>query len=1102
MSWVAALVVAGSGLAAQVAPSTASTRAAASPAAVADDAMPGGYHPVPAARLLDTRNGTGAPAGLRAAGSTTSLPVLGAHGVPASGVSAVLVTVVATGTTGDGYLTAFPHGVASPQASTLNWTAGRTVSNTALVRVGSGGAVDLRVSGSGAHLVADVVGWVLDPAASPGPGGVTALTPSRLLDTRSGVGAPARPARGGSVLGLAVAGRGGVPASGAGAVVLNVTVADASAGGHVSVSPTDRGPGGASSLNYATGETVANLVTVGLGPDGGVDLRVTSPGTVRLVADVVGWVAVGTPPGPLGAAPVAPTRLLDTRAADGGGAVLGGSRRTVQVSGRGGVPTTGAGAALLNVTVADATYTGHLTVVADGAGVPGSSTLNFEKGRTKASFAVGLLSSSGRLDVVASSGGTLRLVVDVVGWVDGPPADVSAPAVPTGVTATVTGTSVTVRWTPPTDVDPLGYRVERIVNEGQPWQTVLRRPLASTTASSVVDAGAPPGLTVRYEVVAVDPWQNAGPAGSSPTRTVPLTIGTPEAVAPVTGGLLDVDCPTASWCVALERDGAVRTWNGTAWSARTQLLPRRADGDPDAGLDTVSCADATFCVVTRTDDPSVLVWRAGSWRTVGVGRTVSAVSCPTTTHCRLLARPGTVVTFDGDRVLGTTTLPTGVDWSALSCSSATWCAAVGITPNVPYTSYAAVLKGSTWARTRISTGPEVSDVSCPAAGSCVAVGAAGTFWLFGSNGWSGPRTSAALGDADAIAPVLDCPSARWCLSSDWDGTSARFDGSTWRTVTGGLDGFRGRPLRMSCASSTACVRVYPEGTVRWFRGSTWSATTEVAPVSGPLLQLSCSSARACSGLDADGAVRSWNGSVWSTPSRFGAQVIDCPSDGWCLAAGTSASGVSSYRVRSGSAWSGATRLPFQLGELSCPVTGWCMAVDAASATTSVYAGGRWSTPVRLAGAQVGGMLECSGQRFCVVVGERFQRTWDGSRWSVPSTTAMVRPYQLDCTADDWCLVIEQSGRYWQRTRGTAWTGSTAGVGTQSDLSCAGRDFCLAVQAFTGGMGYSVWGGVLQRVASTTDIPGQPGVWGATTSCWAPGECLVAEGPRVIRVSAG
>ncbi len=175
---------------------------------------------------------------------------------------------------------------------------------------------------------------------------------------------------------------------------------------------------------------------------------------------------MGTPPGPLGAAPVAPTRLLDTPR----GRRWRRRARRLTPHGAGQrawrCADDRAGAALLNVTVADATYTGHLTVVADGAGVPGSSTLNFEKGRTKASFAVGLLSSSGRLDVVASSGGTLRLVVDVVGWVDGPPADVSAPAVPTGVTATVTGTSVTVRWTPPTDVDPLGYRVERIVNEG------------------------------------------------------------------------------------------------------------------------------------------------------------------------------------------------------------------------------------------------------------------------------------------------------------------------------------------------------------------------------------------------------------------------------------------------------------------------------------------------------------------------------------------------------------------------------------------------------------------------------------------------------------
>ncbi|QIM20461.1 hypothetical protein G7075_03725 [Phycicoccus sp. HDW14] len=1102
---LAAAVVAATGVAAQAGPSaavgTTGLRTAGAPTAAADT-MPGGYHAVPAARLLDTRNGTGAGAGLRAAGSTTTLGVVGAHGVPASGVSAVLVTLVATGTTGNGYLTAHPHGSALPGASTLNWSAGRTVSNTALVRVGTDGAVDLHVSGTATHLVADVVGWVEDAAGAPGPGGITALTPSRVLDTRTGVGAPARPVRGGSVVGLAVAGRGGVPATRAGAVVLNLTAAESTAGGHVTVSPTDPGAAPTSTLNYATGETVANLVTVGIGPDGGVDLRVTSPGSVRLVADVVGWVAEGSPPGALSLATTAPTRLLDTREPGGGGPVVGGNRRAVTVAGRGGVPATGAGVALLNVTVADATFTGHLTIVSRGAGVPTSSTLNFEKGRTKASLAVGVLPASGAVDVVVSTGGTLRLVVDVLGWVNGPAGDVTAPGAVTGVTATVTGTSVRVAWAASTDA--LTYRVERIVNEGEAWRRTHRSVVGSTADTSFLDTTAAPGLNLRYEVVAVDPWVNASPAAGSPSRTIPLTVGTPTTVAPVTGGLLDVDCPTASWCVALERDGAVRTWDGTAWSGRTQLIPRRDDGSPFEGLSRVSCADPTFCVVTRTDDGSVMVWRGGTWSQVDIGdKAASAVSCPTTTRCRLITSAATVLELDGARVVGTTTLPTGVEWRNLSCGSATSCAATGLTSTAGYTSYAAVLSGGRWTRTRLTSGPqEVHDVSCPAAGSCVAVGDGGAYWVLASGTWSATRTSTAIGGTDSVGAVLDCTSSRWCLSSDWSGQSARFDGSVWRAVSGGVDGFRGRSLAMSCASSTACVRVYPEGGVRWFRGSSWSATSAVAPTSGPITTLACVSAVSCAGTDVDGSVHTWNGTTWST-RQLGVTDIECPVDDWCLATGTDNSSVSRYRVRSAGTWSGATRAPLQLSSVSCPARGWCMAHDVTTGSTSVYSGGRWSAPVRLSGTAADrGLLACSGPGFCVLVTSGVQRSWNGTRWSGASTTSMVRPFTLDCTTDDWCLAVEQSGRWWQRTPSSGWAGTPSDVGTQIGLSCTSRAFCLSVSGFTGGMSYSVWGGVLEHITSTTDIPGQPGVWGTTTSCWARGECLVAEGPRVIRVSAG
>src|SRR4051812_35669912 len=60
-----------------------------------------------------------------------------------------------------------------------------------------------------------------ETAAAPATGGLFGpLTPRRLLDTRSGVGAPVGRVAAGSTLALQVAGRGGVPSTGVAAVVL------------------------------------------------------------------------------------------------------------------------------------------------------------------------------------------------------------------------------------------------------------------------------------------------------------------------------------------------------------------------------------------------------------------------------------------------------------------------------------------------------------------------------------------------------------------------------------------------------------------------------------------------------------------------------------------------------------------------------------------------------------------------------------------------------------------------------------------------------------------------------------------------------------------
>src|SRR5690348_1727511 len=66
------------------------------------------------------------------------------------------------------------------------------------------------------------------PAAVPAsPSQLVSVSPKRVLDTRSGLGAPKAAVSPGRALTLQVAGRGGVPSTGASAVVLNVTMTQA-----------------------------------------------------------------------------------------------------------------------------------------------------------------------------------------------------------------------------------------------------------------------------------------------------------------------------------------------------------------------------------------------------------------------------------------------------------------------------------------------------------------------------------------------------------------------------------------------------------------------------------------------------------------------------------------------------------------------------------------------------------------------------------------------------------------------------------------------------------------------------------------------------------
>src|SRR5688500_1353963 len=86
-----------------------------------------------------------------------------------------------------------------------------------------------------------IPGWALAGGPLPAvaatgvPGTFAAVTPTRLLDTRAGLGAPKAKIGSGKTVVLQVGGKAGVPTSGVSAVALNVNAVNSTANGRIIV---------------------------------------------------------------------------------------------------------------------------------------------------------------------------------------------------------------------------------------------------------------------------------------------------------------------------------------------------------------------------------------------------------------------------------------------------------------------------------------------------------------------------------------------------------------------------------------------------------------------------------------------------------------------------------------------------------------------------------------------------------------------------------------------------------------------------------------------------------------------------------------------------
>ncbi len=242
----------------------------------------GAVVPVTPQRLADTRN-----SGALGGGGTFNVPVAGALGVPADAAAVFLnVTVTSPGT--PGFLTAYPTGEARPATSNLNFVPGQTVPNMVLVKVGSLGQVSIfNASSTAVHVVVDVQGYVT--AGTPvTPGAIVPMSPSRVLDTRIGLGAPLGAVRSGSTRTITFTGAGLATASG---VFMNLTVTEPTASGYISAYPASGTRPTISNLNFDPGATVPNLASVGLtSSKATLFVAAGAAGSAQLVADVFAYI--------------------------------------------------------------------------------------------------------------------------------------------------------------------------------------------------------------------------------------------------------------------------------------------------------------------------------------------------------------------------------------------------------------------------------------------------------------------------------------------------------------------------------------------------------------------------------------------------------------------------------------------------------------------------------------------------------------------------------------------------------------------------------------------------------------------------------------------
>ena len=884
------------------------------------------------------------------------------------------------------------------------------------------------------------------------------VDPVRVLDTRAGAGLA-----GGHIARFAVTGHGGIP-TGAAAVTINLTVLQPATAGSIAIFPGDTTWNGAASVSFPAAQNKQSMVTAKLGADGTLSVRNNIAATIQVIGDVAGYYTGGTPstPGAFQAIPF--QRAFDTRQSH---PLAPGSVTSMPIAGHGGVPATGVAAVLANLTVLSPGQAGSVSTWASDAAWDGSASASFTAGRTEQDVISVALGGDGTARIRNNTGVGLQVVLDLIGYyLAGTPTGYGTyhpitssrvfdsrgtadapitPSSPVRVSASqderTRGTSVP-EWGVPVAV--VRFTVLAPAHAGS--LSVYRGDRAWNGAASISFAA---GASVQQQMTTVlglnetfNVRYNGAGSVSVVADVLGYYLGVPnplhytggqaggQQIDPPRGPLVDISCPTATFCMTVQQDGFAEHWNGTSWTAPVQVGQATT-------LSALSCASASFCVAIGNGSGGLTdleSYDGTSWTHAidlpGYAGQLQ-VSCASASFC--LANAGTsYASFDGStwsvRQLTGTQLKS---WYSLSCPSAGFCL---VADDAGRTS---TFDGSNWSTPVSVTGDQSAwSVSCASASFCVAVNSSDVA-TFNGTGWSASSTP----DAHSLESV-SCSSSTDCRASDSVGAVVSFDGSHWSSPVQ-VESYG--PTIISCSAAGTCglikeSQAFTGATAVMFDGTSWGSPQIVDLPPGGLSDLSCTSASFCMAVDVGGYALAYDGTNWSTPAQIDGGIwltgVSCTGPSFCVAVDYFGRAI----TFDGTAWSTPVSVvAHELLSVSCVSSSFCAAVGLDGAVT--FNGSTWTAPVL---PDIGlSSVSCASATSCVAAnGLASVATFDGAHWSGMQSTGVVTSDVSDvsCPTTSYCLLAGYQGvSSWN---GGGWSPYPA-PGTILGVSCPAAELCVA-----------------------------------------------------------